>query len=77
MWVRMEKIVEIFSDNKNYKKLNTYYYGRIAVASVFPISTPKSLSAAKYFFKCKAQMKKRLVALNLADTRRESRPEGI
>ena len=60
MQVRMEKIIEIFLDNKDYKKPNTYYYSQIAAVSAFSISTSKLLSEARSILKHKAQTKKRL-----------------
>ena len=64
--VRIEEIIEIFSDNKNYKKLNMCYHSQIAAVLAFSISILKPLFEARYIFKHKTQTQKGLATPKMA-----------
>lgn len=47
MRVGIKDIVKISLGDKDYEKLDMYYYGQIAAASVSPTTNPKPLSDAR------------------------------
>ena len=65
----MKEIVEIFSNDEDYKKPNMYYHCQITAASAFSISTPEFLSAARSILKHKTQTEKRLATPKIATYR--------
>ena len=63
--VRIKKIVKISLNNKDYKKLDIYYYSQIVAALASLISILKSLFRTRFILIQKVQTKKGLSALKV------------